>query len=387
LQALTAPPAPDTCPDKRRGSSRQRLQRQREQELRQHVVELCHWTHEMGWSQKETAAVLGLAPRTLRHWQLQLQHRAGAALLGRPVLLAPRCQRQAVLEMLAELGPAVGLPTLRDCFPQILRAELEDLLRRYRRVLRRRYHECLHVLHWTTPGSVWAMDFTQAPTWIDGQLRYLLAVRDLASGQQLLWQPALAQDARETTQALALLFALWGPPLVLKSDNGPAFLAEATKALLASAGVIPLYSPPYFPRYNGAIEAGIGSLKTRTERHAARQGHPGFWTLDDVAAAQAEANTLSHPRGEQQPVPETAWNARHRLSAADRALFASTVARLRAQEWTKEGQAMEGTHNSIDERRVDREALRRALVEHGFLLFTRRRIPLPLRKKKVARQT
>ena len=341
----------------------------------------------MGWSQKETAAVLGLAPRTLRHWELRLQRRAEAAMLGRPVLLAPRPQRQAVLELLEELGPAVGLPTLSDCFPQMLRAELEDLLRRYRRLLRRRYHECLHVLHWTTPGSVWAMDFTQAPTAIDGQLRYLLAVRDLASGQQLLWQPALAQDARQTTQALALLFALWGPPLVMKSDNGPAFIAEATQALLASAGVIPLYSPPYFPRYNGAIEAGIGSLKTRTERHAARHGHPGSWTMDDVAAAQAEANTLSHPRGEHEPVPEVAWSARRRLSTAERALFASTVARLREEEWTKEGQAMEGTQNSIDERRVDREALRRALVEHGLLLFTRRRIPLPLRKNKVARLT
>jgi len=33
--------------------------------------------------------------------------------------------------------------------------------------------------------------------------------------------------------------------------------------LLRKFGVIPLHSPPYFPKFNGACEAGIGSLKTR----------------------------------------------------------------------------------------------------------------------------
>jgi hypothetical protein len=242
-------------------------------------------------------------------------------------------------------------------------------------------------LHWTTAGSVWAMDFTEAPAPIDGRFPYLLAVRDLASGQQLLWQPTLAASAQETTAALALLFALYGPPLVLKSDNGSAFLAEATQALLGGAGVIPLYSPPYLPRYNGAIEAGIGSLKTRTERQAARHGDPGAWTLDDVAAAQAEANALARPRGDDQPSPEAAWAARRHLRASERALFQVTVERLRDEERTKEGLATEGALSAAQLRRIDREAIRRALVEHGLLLFSRRRIQLPIRKRKAAKIT
>jgi hypothetical protein len=47
----------------------------------------------------------------------------------------------------------------------------------------------------------------RAPAPINGRFPYLLAVRDLASGQQLLWQPTLAASAQETTAALALLFA------------------------------------------------------------------------------------------------------------------------------------------------------------------------------------
>jgi hypothetical protein len=39
-----------------------------------------------------------------------------------------------VLDFLREHGPTVGVPTLRDCFPGMARAELADLLKRYRRV-------------------------------------------------------------------------------------------------------------------------------------------------------------------------------------------------------------------------------------------------------------
>jgi transposase InsO family protein len=183
---------------------------------------------------------------------------------------------------------------------------------------------------------------------------------------------------------LSGLFVVHGAPLVLKSDNGPAFTAEATQALLASAGVIPLLSPPYTPRYNGAIEAGIGSLKTRTERHAARAGHAGDWSSDDVAAAQAEANALSRPHGADQPAPEQIWQARRRLSAVERVLFQATVARLRDQESARVGLATDGSPDTRKARRVERVAIRRALGEHGLLLFSRRRIPLPIRKRKTA---
>jgi hypothetical protein len=40
-----------------------------------------------------------------------------------------------------------------------------------------------HVLHWTVPGSVWAMDFAEPPAPVDGVYDYLFSVRDLASGQ------------------------------------------------------------------------------------------------------------------------------------------------------------------------------------------------------------
>src|SRR5581483_8822513 len=98
-----------------------------------------------------------------------------------------------------------------------------------------------------------------------------------------------------------------------------------TQAFLHQAGVLALYSPPRTPRYNGAIEAGIGSLKTRTETHASRHGRPGQWTSDDVAAAQEEANATARPQGPTGPTPEESWQGRRRLTSTERACLQEAV--------------------------------------------------------------
>jgi putative transposase len=149
---------------------------------------------------------------------------------------------------------------LKECFPDMLHAEQEDLLRRYRRVWRERHRIPLRVLHWPEPGRVWAIDFAEAPMLIDGRFPYLFAVRDLASGMSLLWQPVEHATGANAAAMLATLFAVHGAPLVLKSDNGSPFGEASVQALLRKWNVASLFSPPHWPRSNGAVEAGIGSL-------------------------------------------------------------------------------------------------------------------------------
>ena len=161
----------------------------------------------------------------------------------------------------------------------------------------------------------------------------------------------------------------------------------ATLALLHQAGVQPLFSPAYTPSYNGSIEAGIGSLKARTEVHASRQDHPGQWTWDDVAAAQEEANATARPQGECGPTPDQTWAGRRAPTAADRALFQQAVERCRHEVRVEESYPEQGPLPEPDQRRLDRKAIRRALEERGYLLYSRRRIPLPFTKKKVANIT
>jgi hypothetical protein len=192
-----------------------------------------------------------------------------------------------------------------------------------------------------------------------------------------------ATTAAVALEALAWLVATYGAPLVPKSDNGGAFGAAATQNWLRAAGVQVLFSPPHWPSYNGAIEAGIGSLKARTEGSASRAGRPGAWTWQDAARAQAEANATSRPRGERGPSAAELWGQRRVIGREESAAFASSAARHEREIRAQEGIIMEAVLSHREQSRIQRQAGRRALGEHGYLLFLRRRIPPPIRRRKV----
>jgi transposase InsO family protein len=430
LQVLCGGAQPAAPAPRRRGSIWQQPRRRLEQQVRQQGVAFRQWVAGYGLSRVESAAWLGIAARTLRDWEQRLGTAAVPA-RGRPVLRSELAARGAVLELLQSAGPGVGLAVLAGQFPDLPRAELADLLRRYRDVWVRRHGQWLHVLHWQQPGTVWAVDYARPPLPLEEGCTDLLAVRDLASGMQLLWLPVAEATAATTSAALLSLFMIYGPPLVLKLDNGSPFVAAMTRELLAQWGVIPLYSPPGCPQYNGAIEAGIGALKVRTHYQAVRQGRPGEWALEDAEAARQQGNTLGRPWGSHGPTPAERWARRPPLPAAERAAFAASVACLEDEAACASGAAPPGAEPTpppepvtpaaaVDQaappvaeaRKADavaapavpsgtdredaeskraaadravrqRQAISRALVAHGYLLFTRRRIPPPIRRKKV----
>jgi hypothetical protein len=61
-------------------------------------------------------------------------------------------------------------------------------------------------------------------------------------------------------------------------------------------------------------------------------------------------------------------------------LFRAAVERQRQQLQVQEGLP----DNAAHARAQDRPAIRRALEEFGYLLYSRRRLPLPIQKQKVA---
>jgi hypothetical protein len=289
-------------------------------------------------------------------------------------------QRNEVVRALVEQGPGVAVATLRQQFPQMARAELADLLRRYRQVWRKKSSRALRVLHWKRAGSVWGMDYTQAPGAIDGTYPYVLAVRDLASHYVLMWLPVEDQTAEGAAGALRALFAEHGAPLVLKSDNGSGFHAEAVKEVVSAEEVKALFSPAYTPEYNGSVEAGNGSLKTRTHHQAVRSGHASVWTCADVEAARQEANREARPWGENGPSPQQVWERRQPISSEERVVFAERLEEELRQVRREQQEAKERdpSSSSVDQAKARREATSRALVALGYLSFTRRRIPSPI---------
>ena len=177
------------------------------------------------------------------------------------------------------------------------------MLRRCRYWTRRTQFDSLE---WTRVGAVWAVDFTEAPHFIDGVYPYLLVVRELGAGFQLMALPTRDQTAQTVRHAMLSLFAAYGRPLLLKSDNGSAFKAGESRDFLAEHGVLLLPSPPRTPTYNGACEAGIGSIKTRCHEIASARGCPDPWTADDVEAARLQANASRRLPGEENSTPDEA---------------------------------------------------------------------------------
>jgi hypothetical protein len=368
----------------RQGPAAQRLRRELEEIVRLRAVQLAGRLTEQGRRPAEAAGRLGVNERTLRSWRQSPRGVLPVPPRGRPLAASDATQQQAVFSWLDSIGPGVGLPTLRSRFEDLARAELTELLQAYRRRWRAEHPRLLHVLHWQRPGTVWAMDFAEAPCPIDGVQEYLLAVRDLASGQQLLWQPVAAPTAAVVLDELSWLFAQHGVPLVLKTDNGSAFLADELRWYLHRCGVGQLFSPPRTPAYNGSIEASIGSLKKRTERQCLSAGHPGCWTGPTVEAARVEANRTTRPRRLHGLTPEQVWEARPLLTPHERADFLATVNTLRTAARVEQGLPAQEVLTRRKQAAVDRVAFRRALVAHDLLLFRRRRIPPRIRRPKLA---
>ena len=123
-------------------------------------------------------------------------------------------------------------------------------------------------------------------------------------------------------------------------------------------------------------------MKKRTEEQARGQGRAGAWQPEDLSAAQAAANT-SHPRRLNGRTPAAVWQTRPPIEAVERVVFALSAERQRFGVRDEQRIDQEKVLDHWRTSAVDRLALERALVEHGHLLFTRRRIPPRIRRRKV----
>ena len=120
-----------------------------------------------------------------------------------------------------------------------------------------------------------------------------------------------AKRPRTCCRCCGELFTEYGPPLVLKSDNGSGLHRRGRcTTCWVKRRVAQLFSPVRRPQYNGALERSNGVLKTYTDQHAISAGHPFRWESEDVDHARQLANTISRPWGARGPSPEQAWQSR-----------------------------------------------------------------------------
>jgi transposase InsO family protein len=370
----------------RRGYSRQCKRRAAEFVMRRSVLRTTRWLEVRGYGEGAAAQRVGLVARTTRSWQerWKTDHLASRP-RGRPTERADRDVRNAILSQFFLLGPDISLERLDEEIPDISRAELRDLRRRYRVQWRLENVRFVSALRWRKPGSVWAMDFTQPPLPVDGVFPRILVARDLASGLQLEALPTLGETAEEACDLLRALILRHGAPLVIKTDNGSAFRSEAFATLLAKHGILHLKSPPYTPSYNGAAETGIGTLKTHAHHISARHDRPGEWTCDDVEEARLLGNAYARPFGCRGGSPDEAWEMHRRTTDNARRRLREVYDEEVENEEKRRGVLPLIGPSAKEKDSIDRFAISKALRRCGYLEIRRRRITPPVHSRKAAR--
>jgi transposase InsO family protein len=234
------------------------------------------------------ADAYGISRQTAYYW-VRCYREAGPGRLAGASRRPHRMPRATPPEVVAQVvaarrrHPTWGAGKLRDWLvrrcPDIVwpcRDTLHQLLCREGLVRRRRRRRWgappRHLTTPTAPNQLWTIDFKGEFATGDGVLCYPLTVRD-AFSRFLLRCVALLSVRRVDTQAqLARVFAEYGLPERIRSDNGPPFGAPTLAGLSRLAvwwlrlGIWPERIQPGCPSQNGAHEQMHRILKQETTR-------------------------------------------------------------------------------------------------------------------------
>lgn len=351
-----------------------RAARDAESSHRLHVLDVVSQVLATGLKRSVALEAAGISRGTWRNWRRWRQVAAPPlANRGRRPRCALPAERQAALQFLKQYGSQLPVHALREHLPAVARAELVDLKRRYRHICRWRLDRFRGRLVWKHVGAVWAIDFTEPKEYIGGTDRWILAIRDLASGYQLAWLSCTQATAEGVVKVLRALFLQHGAPLVLKSDNGCQFIAQMTLLLLLEWHVVPLFNPPRRPAYNGGLERTHPILKGYTAAAAQAQGRPVALLPEDLETGRINANRFTRKLGPKGPTAEEMWRDRPPITDELRSAFQATVQVERLRARAARGLDPQAALPHYQQAAVDREAIRDALMEHDLLEIKRKR--------------
>lgn len=223
------------------------------------------------------------------------------------------------------------------------------------------YRRGVKHLAWRGCDIVWSMDDTQYGT-LDAKCS-VHNVRDI--GAQYVMEPmvtpTLATGAMVASN-LERLFRRHGAPLFMKRDNGGNLCSHEVNEVLARWMVLPLTSPSYYPKYNGAIEWSQGQLKCEMERIMERVGG----NIGDASLhAQLASHTINHRSS---PVLQGRFPC-HAL-ATSRQLFTRNERRV-IQRWIEDEceTIFQNMDPKPDRRAAWRQAATRWLTSNGLLII------------------
>lgn len=132
---------------------------------------------------------------------------------------------------------------------------------------------------------MWALDGTLFEQLVAPLGRRALIVVELHGKKTLCMQSVPGERARAATAVLERLIEQHGAPLVLKVDNGSAFIARCFSDCCDRHGITLMYSPVGQPSWNGTCEVSCRWGKARAVAAAHRRGATDELTQADLDAA------------------------------------------------------------------------------------------------------
>lgn len=251
-------------------------------------------------------------------------------------------QQQAVAKLL-EKQPRLGVGRLLQFLPGLPRNSTANYVRRWKQVRRKRCRRRWRKLHWHMPAAVWAIDGTLLDEPVASSGRRALVVVELCRRKTLGLKSVPGERAAAAEQVLDELIAQHGAPLVLKADNGPAFVAQRLRTFCAQRGITLMHSPVRRPRWNGTCEVSGRWAKTTAMAAACRRGSPAGLCQADLDCAVTFTGTMP------------------RIDDALRERFVQLVARQVAAVRAERGLASDQPLHDHQRRSLERVAVQRAL--------------------------
>ena len=199
--------------------------------------------------------------RPFRQRQQELSIESGCLLWGTRVVV-PRVLQQHILEELHRGHPGIvrmkSLARSHVWWPTIDR-QLEDVVKSCVCCQSNRHQPVKAPLHpWAWPAKPWQRIHLDFAGPVVGKMLFI------AVDAHSKWPEVILMESTTTSKTIRVLqdmFARWGIPEQIVTDNGPQFISSDFTMFLTSHGVKHIRTAPYHPASNGAAERVVQTVK------------------------------------------------------------------------------------------------------------------------------
>jgi transposase InsO family protein len=220
---------------------------------------------------------------------------------------------------------------------------------------------------------LWCLDATHlgrmARRSIEGQV-----LRDAASRRTLIVTVGEVATTEEVVALLVEMETRGRLPLVLSTDNGPAYVAMEVERWLKRHHVIHLKNLPRTPRHNAVAERAIGELKAESGLGSGER----FTDLEEPRRRIEDARTRLD---EHRARPTLGWKTAAVVDNAPSPVYTSSQRRAFFEQTRAAMKDAAGGPGTARERRLaEREAVFQSLERRGLIQRTRGGLPFPSTK-------